>query len=215
MAFQGGKTTMFEGGLRVPFVVRDPYQEDCGVRCAAPISHVDITPSLIDWGGNLDPAKNSPKTWRSAKEIFGEMGDGVLDFIGKENTSGGQKYTSYHGQSWVPLLTKEDDPERGTIFASHTFHEIQMYYPMRVIRDRDYKLTWNIASGLPYPSASDLWSSSMWQAQWEKGEDAPYGKMTVGSYMNRPPFELYDMKAAPWEGTNLADSPEHAEILQN
>ena len=27
MAFAGGKTTVYEGGLRVPMVVRDPYQD--------------------------------------------------------------------------------------------------------------------------------------------------------------------------------------------
>ena len=38
-----------------------------------------------------------------------------------------------------------------SIFASHTFHEIQMYYPMRVYRDKKFKLIWNIAHPLPYP----------------------------------------------------------------
>ena len=31
MAFAGGKTTVYEGGLRVPMVVRDPYQDERGV----------------------------------------------------------------------------------------------------------------------------------------------------------------------------------------
>ena len=30
-----------------------------------------------------------------------------------------------------------------SIFASHTFHEIQMYYPMRVYRDKKFKLNSN------------------------------------------------------------------------
>ena len=30
MAFAGGKTTVYEGGLRVPMVVRDPYQDERG-----------------------------------------------------------------------------------------------------------------------------------------------------------------------------------------
>ena len=40
------------------------------------------------------------------------------------------------------------------VFASHTFHEIQMYYPMRVVRERRYKLLWNIAHPLPFPFPS-------------------------------------------------------------
>ena len=54
MAFSGGKTTVYEGGLRVPMVVRDPYQKHRGVESAAMISHIDITPTLLDFAGGLD-----------------------------------------------------------------------------------------------------------------------------------------------------------------
>jgi N-sulfoglucosamine sulfohydrolase len=88
-----------------------------------------------------------------------------------------------------------------------------MYYPMRSIRDRHFKLIWNIASPLPYPFASDLWAASTWQAQYQKGLDAPYGKRTVGSYIQRPKFELYDLANDPAESRNLADDPAHAAQL--
>ena len=54
MAFPGGKTTVYEGGLRVPFVVRNPYIKARNVVSKALISHVDITPSLLDFAGGLD-----------------------------------------------------------------------------------------------------------------------------------------------------------------
>ncbi|MBW3596570.1 MAG: DUF4976 domain-containing protein, partial [Planctomycetes bacterium] len=40
-----------------------------------------------------------------------------------------------------------------------------------------------------------------------------YGKRTVGQYIHRPEFELYDVEADPHESKNLADSQEHAEVL--
>ena len=89
-----------------------------------------------------------------------------------------------------------------------------MYYPMRVFRDSKYKLIWNIAHPLPYPFASDLWAASSWQAQLAKGNDAPYGEMTVGRYVQRPEFELFDIAADPNESTNLATSPGHADVLE-
>ena len=89
-----------------------------------------------------------------------------------------------------------------------------MYYPMRVIRTRKYKLIWNLAHGLPYPFASDLWAAPTWQDVYRQGMDAYYGKRTVHDYIHRPKFELYDLEADPDESVNLADSAKHAAVLQ-
>ena len=210
MAFPGGKTTVFEGGLKVPFVVRNPYEKSRGVVSKALLSHVDITPSLLDFAGGLDHEINGPKKWVDPKKFWKDK-----EYLGKENRNGGNKFRSYHGKSWINCLGKEDDKDRNVIHASHTFHEIQMYYPMRVIRDRKYKLIWNIAHQLPYPFASDLWAASTWQAQLAKGKDAPYGTKTVDEYVNRPAFELYDIVNDPNEAKNLAQDPKYAEILKD
>ena len=68
-----------------------------------------------------------------------------------------------------------------SVFASHTFHEIQMYYPMRVVRDGEYKLIWNIAHPLPYPFASDLWAASSFLAQYRKSLSRPMVKKPSAS----------------------------------
>jgi N-sulfoglucosamine sulfohydrolase len=209
MAFAGGKTTVYEGGLRVPMVVRDPYQSKRGVESNAMISHIDITPTLLDFAGGLDPASNAPKDPIDPAKFWKDRGEAQ-----KENRDGNKKFNAYHGKSWLHCLANPSEPHHETIFASHTFHEIQMYYPMRVVRDSKYKLIWNIAYPLPYPFASDLWAASSWQAQWAKGKDAPYGNMTVGQYVQRPQFELFDITADPNETTNLADSQGHQDILE-
>ncbi len=209
MAFAGGKTTVYEGGLRVPLVVRDPYQPRRAVESEALLSHVDITPTLLDFAGGLDPITNGPKNPIDADQFWTERSEAV-----KENRNGNQPFESYHGKSWLHCLANPEQPHHETIFASHTFHEIQMYYPMRVVRDKQYKLIWNIAHPLPFPFASDLWAASSWQAQLAKGNDAPYGNMTVGRYIQRPEFELFDIAADPDETTNLAGSPGHADILE-
>ena len=61
MAFAGGKTTVYEGGLKVPFVVRNPYEKKRGIRQRALISHIDVTPSILDFAGALDKGKQSAK----------------------------------------------------------------------------------------------------------------------------------------------------------
>ncbi|TWU00949.1 sulfatase family protein [Stieleria varia] len=209
MAFAGGKTTVYEGGLRVPFIVRDPYQKTRGVQTDAMISHVDITPSLLDFAGGLNTKKNCPKDMLDPDAFWKERDEAV-----KDNRNGNKAFRSYQGKSWMHVLADPEAEHHETIFASHTFHEIQMYYPMRVVRDKQYKLIWNIAHPLPFPFASDLWSASSWQAQLAKGNDAPYGEMTVGRYVQRPEFELYDMQADPNESNNLAESMGHKDVLQ-
>jgi len=193
MAFPGGKTTVYEGGLRVPFVVRNPYEKKRGVVSSAMISHVDIAPSLIDFAGT------EYKGRKKEPAVFME--------------NQGPVRKKLHGRSWIPILSETEAEGWDEIGASHTFHEIQMYYPMRVFRDRKYKLIWNIAHGQPYPFASDLWAASTWQAQWAEGEYAPYGFRTVKSYIHRPEFEFFDMVKDPNETKNLSDSPEFAEVL--
>lgn len=209
MAFSGGKTTVYEAGLKVPFIVRNPYEQNRGVRSKAMISHIDIAPSLLDFAGGLDRAINGPKNWQDPDQFWKARGEAI-----QENRAGGYEFRSYHGKSWLSILGKPDATHWETVFASHTFHEIQMYYPMRVVRDSRYKLIWNIASPLPYPFASDLWAASSWQAQFRKGMDAPYGRKTVGEYIHRAPFELFDIAGDPDEARNLADDPAHVATLK-
>lgn len=118
-----------------------------------------------------------------------------------------------HGASYHPdrigLL-----PTPRTTYASHTFHEITMYYPMRSVRSSRYKLIWNIAHPLPFPFATDLWESPTWQERLQEGLQAPYGPRTVGSYIQRPQFELYDLVTDPAEATNLAEAPEMQQELK-
>jgi N-sulfoglucosamine sulfohydrolase len=209
MAFSGGKTTVYEAGLNVPFIVRNPYNKIRGVTSDALISHIDITPSLLDFAGGLDKKTNAPKGMIDADKYWKDRGANV-----KENRGPRGGLKSYQGKSWLHVLDDDEAQHWDSIFASHTFHEIQMYYPMRVVRDKKYKLIWNIAHPLPYPFASDLWAASSWQAQFKKGMDAPYGRKTVGQYIHRAEFELFDMQKDPEEGHNLALSTEYADILE-
>jgi len=208
MAFPGAKTTIYEGGLRVPFIVRDPYQKNRGVQSNAMISHIDITPSLLDFAFGLDKKKNQPKKIIPASTFYKGK-----NYVFMENMGTG-KMDTYHGKSWIGILGNPRARHWDVIFGSHTFHEIQMYYPMRSVNDGQYKLIWNIAAGLPYPFASDLWAASTWQAQLAKGDDTPYGLMTVNEYVNRPTWELYHLAETGHEDKNLAYDPHYASVLE-
>lgn len=204
IAMPGAKTTVYDGGLRAPCLVRNPYNAQRGVVSEAMVSWVDLTPTILDFAGALA----DDNTVKPA----------ILKRIDQPHVTGqttrDTKPGRFHGRSFLSILDQPKPMGWDRINASHTFHEIQMYYPMRVVRDRKFKLIWNIAHDLPYPFASDLWRAATWQAQYEKGMDAPYGKMTVGRYIHRPQFELFDIQTDPHEGDNLSDDPEYASVLE-
>lgn len=87
-----------------------------------------------------------------------------------------------------------------------------MYYPMRMVRTRTHKYILNLAHGLEFPHASDLWASPTWQGVLKRG-DMTYGRRTTAAYLRRPREELYDLAADPGEVRNLAADPAHAATL--
>lgn len=48
---RGGKGTLYEGGIRVPFIVRWPGVVKAGAASEQPVAHVDIFPTLAEIGG--------------------------------------------------------------------------------------------------------------------------------------------------------------------
>ena len=202
IAMPGAKTTVYEGGLRSPCLVRNPYNSQRGVVTDAMVSWVDLTPTILDFAGALDAR--------------GRVKQDVLDRLDPPLSGQQTRATPrgfLHGRSFLAVLDQERTQGWDEVYGSHTFHEIQMYYPMRVVRERKYKLIWNIAHPLPFPFASDLWVAPTWQAQYELGISASYGAKTVGTYMKRPKFELYDLENDPHEGNNLAGHPGQAKRL--
>ncbi len=203
IAMPGAKTTVYEPGLRSPCIVRLPHAERRGIENSAMISWVDITPTLLDFAGILD---------RKTSSVAASIATMPPD-IHRPRRGKPIPYT-FQGRSFLPIIETPRPKGWDEVYASHTFHEIQMYYPMRVVRERRYKLIWNIAYPLPYPFASDLWAASTWQAQWRQGPEAMYGKRTVDQYVHRAQFELYDLESDPDESHNLAGDPKYAELLQ-
>jgi len=194
IAFPGAKTTVYEPGLRSPCIVRHPYTQKRGIVNEALINWADLTPTILDFAG-IEPPEYAPHV--------------QIELIRKELPD----RHSLHGRSFLGILEESNPDGWDTTYASHTFHEIQMYYPMRVVRTRDFKLIWNIAHPLPFPFASDLWAAATWQDRWKQGEKTSYGVRTVGEYINRPEFELYDMRKDPWESENLAADPKYKQVL--
>jgi N-sulfoglucosamine sulfohydrolase len=86
-----------------------------------------------------------------------------------------------------------------------------MYYPMRTLRERRYKLIWNLCHQMPFLNAKEVAERSPWRLTIERGEKL-IGKRTVEKYIWRDAIELYDLQSDPDEVVNLADNPAYADI---
>jgi N-sulfoglucosamine sulfohydrolase len=114
-----------------------------------------------------------------------------------------------HGRSVLPVLEQETAAGWDHVVLSHVMHEVTMYYPMRTLRDRRYKLIWNLNSRTPWMDANEVVRRSPWAETLRRG-DKFIGKRPIEKYLWRAPVELYDLQADPDEVVNLADDPRHA-----
>lgn len=123
---------------------------------------------------------------------------------------------SFHGKSFKTVLEAANSNNTAgwdEIYASHTFHEVTMYYPMRMVRNRKFKLIWNIAHGLDFPFAWDLIESTTWKGIMA-GTDKYLGKRKIENFIKRAEFELYDLENDPEELVNLSSVPHYAGIME-
>lgn len=172
--FYGAKPNLWDPGVRMPFVFRDPFSNRRGDSTDAMINFCDITPTLLDYAG-VDVTK------------YG-----------------------FHGKSFRELFEGNVTNNYDTIYASHTFHAVQQYYPMRMIKTRQYKLIWNLVHGQPFPH----WDVDNLLELVDKHDLKKVGQRPIEDFIQRPAFELYDMENDPDEINNLAYDSEYKDVLQ-
>ena len=114
--------------------------------------------------------------------------------------------TEFDGRSFRAGLDGERLSGWDEVYASHSFHGITMYYPMRVVRTRTHKLIVNLASELTFPNANDLIHSPTWISA-EKLPSKMLGRRSIEQFLHRPRFELYDLTRDPGEVVNRAGDP--------
>ncbi len=132
----------------------------------------------------------------------------LLDFAGVPKDS-----VKLQGRSFKAISGEKNVKGWDEVYATHSFHEITMYYPMRVLRERKYKLIYNIVHDITYPSSMDLYNSLTWQWLLKHHIDR-LGSRTLQKYLHRPQFELYDLQKDPDELHNLASDAAYAKELE-
>lgn len=200
--FLNSKTTLYDSGVRLPLIVRQPGQSG-GVINKNMVSFLDILPTCLDWAG---AGASGVKTEKSSSA------------------------PPRRGLSFLPIIASREelteDNWKQHVFGSHTFHEIQNYWPTRFLRTHKYKYHRNIAWRLDFPFGTDLYASLSWEGMRNAGFkgagavngcDTPeimLGRRRLQSYLFRGPEELFDMETDPEEVVNLAQDPDYQDVVQ-
>ncbi len=94
----GAKTTLYEGGMRSPCLVRNPYLKKRGVATDAMVSWVDLAPTILEFANVLD---GKGKLNRSTEKSLG-----ITKIKGEQN---GRALApgKFHGRSFLSVLDQE------------------------------------------------------------------------------------------------------------
>ena len=188
--FINSKTTLYDAGVQLPLVVKQPGRK-AGVVNPNMVSFLDLLPTSIAWAGKTDDDIKTPNTGKSPKRL---------------------------GRSVLPVLeSSEILPDKTwtqQVFGSHTFHEVQNYWPTRFLRTHRYKYHRNIAYRLDFPFAADLYGSLSWEGIRNKDGPVKIGNRSLESYLFRGPEELYDLENDPDEVRNLVDDKANTGLLK-
>jgi len=138
---------------------------------------------------------------------FADITPTLLDFAGVDI----DRY-NFHGRSFRNQLNRSKSTGFDTTYASHTFHEIQMYYPMRMIRDRKYKFIWNLAYQQNFPMG--LGTKGFINMVRDNNLEN-LGNRLIENYLRRPKYELYDLENDPEELVNLAGREKYISMVEH
>ncbi|MFK5921876.1 MAG: sulfatase [Verrucomicrobiota bacterium] len=175
--FPRDKTTVYDSGIKTPWIVHWPAKVKAGSSTTQLVSSVDIARTAMDAAGVSD--------------------------IGH----------TFEGHSFLPLLTKPNDPTRDYIYAEKNWHDYEDH--VRAVRNRRYKYIRNYYNDLPQTPSADSARSPTFQAILtleKEGKLTPQQRTCL--IAPRPKEELYDTQADPHELNNLITSPEHQTILK-
>ncbi len=149
------------------------------------------------------PGLSRPGLVNKAMVAFTDLTPTILDWTGTTFDD-----YPFHGRSILPILDDPDPEGWDEVLTSSVAHDIFAFYPMRTLRERRYKLIWNVNYQDEYPLPIDTVQRRLWVGLRERGEEN-LGPRKIADFLSRPQLELYDLENDPWEVNNLANDPSH------
>ncbi|RZF43823.1 hypothetical protein LSTR_LSTR006364 [Laodelphax striatellus] len=190
--FPAGRTNLYDSGMAVPLLMStQEFPERQNQVTYSLSSLLDVTPTVLDWFGIKYRPKMSPL-----------QGKSLLPLLKKE-------------PSFEEASASEVADDEPAVFASHSLHEVTMYYPMRVIRTKHFKLIHNLNYRMPFPIDQDFYVSLSFQDLLNRTEQKQplFWNRNLEEYYYRPEWQLFDLRLDPEETVNLISKPELKDVI--
>lgn len=118
-----------------------------------------------------------------------------------------------HVQGQTLMSSLQQETRRKYLATEFHFHGSSPFFPRRTLRNEHYKLIHNIDAGKKsFRNSVD--GDAACKLAMENPSLSPEIQEAFERVVNPPEFELYDLKADPWEFHNLADDPAHQKIRE-
>lgn len=181
--FPGCKWTNWDTGLHTALIARWPGKVKPASRTNALVQYADVLPTLFDLAGGHEALRHCD------------------------------------GTSFSKVLSGGAPSHRKYAYALHNNVPEGPPYPIRSIFDGRFRLIRNLSPDEIYIEKHIMgtegdgqlnnayWASWVWDAS-----TSSHSYQLVKRYTRRPPEELYETAADPFEMTNLSNDPAHAEV---
>ncbi|XP_063443792.1 N-sulphoglucosamine sulphohydrolase-like [Mytilus trossulus] len=186
--FPNGRTNLYDSGITEPFLLSSPlHRGTWGMEIQKLVSHVDIVPTVLDWFNIQYP---------QYKLLHNPV---ILT-----------------GKSLLPLLCNSDRESEEVIFTSHNLHEVTMYYPMRSIRTKHFKLLHNLNYLMPFQIDQDFFISNTFQDLLNRTRAgiSTHWYKNLKQYYYRSQWEFFDLSTDPQERINQIKNEKYTGIIK-
>lgn len=143
----------------------------------------------------------------------GQVSDAIVQYVDVLPTlldaaGGSPEAHDFDGRSFLPVLTGERESHQEFAFSLQTSKGIYNgpeAYGIRSVRSPRYRLIWNLNWEQEFQNlvTSRFPPYQSWKREAQKGD--PFARERAQWYRKRPQFELYDLRADPYELHNRAE----------
>ncbi|HEX5106722.1 MAG TPA: sulfatase/phosphatase domain-containing protein, partial [Pirellulaceae bacterium] len=171
-------------------------------------------PFIVSWPGVVEAG-----TKADAMVSWIDLLPTLVEAAGGQPPQAGSGVGEIDGRSFLAVLSGKSREHRDRIFGTHSGDREMNVYPIRSLRQGNWKYIWNLHPEFQHTTHVDRAQAEDevgFFRSWERAAAAgdKHASAAIERYRKRPADELYDLDTDPLEQHNLAGDPAHAEMVK-